>query len=87
MLSKCANPKCPSPFLYLSKGKLFRWETPSVSSQKPEFGSDPLAKQPPNRIEFFWLCSRCSPTMTLVYEKGTGITVKPLERAKRAVAV
>ncbi len=27
MLSKCANPGCPAPFLYLRQGKLFRVET------------------------------------------------------------
>jgi hypothetical protein len=84
MVSKCANPKCSRTFLYLSEGKLFRWQTPSASSAKPEFGSDPLARQPPHRIEFFWLCPGCAPIMTLVYRKGTGVTVRPLARAKRA---
>ncbi len=26
MLSKCANPGCPAPFLYLHEGKLFRMD-------------------------------------------------------------
>ena len=31
MLSKCANPGCPAPFLYLHEGKLFRLDTGTES--------------------------------------------------------
>jgi len=27
MVAKCANPSCNTPFLYLSDGRLFRFET------------------------------------------------------------
>ena len=37
MLSKCANPGCPAPFLYLHEGKLFRLDTGSedLPTDKP----------------------------------------------------
>src|ERR1700757_5018322 len=54
MLGKCSNPSCPVPFRYLRDGKLFRLE------------ADPrLRTSKPNKLEYFWLCDRCSPRMSL----------------------
>jgi hypothetical protein len=50
MLSKCANPGCPAPFLYLHQGRLFRFD----------FGSDSPAGQSGRNLEFFWLCDQCA---------------------------
>jgi len=64
MLTKCSNPFCPVPFRYLEDGRLFRLE------------SD-LATRPSkcNRVEYFWLCHRCSTTMMLsLREDGRVVT-------------
>lgn len=58
MLSKCANPECSTPFVYLRDGKVFRVEKRarpvSVSRAKP-----------PLSVEHFWLCGQCWQTHTL----------------------
>lgn len=54
MLGKCSNPSCSAPFRYLQNGRLFRLE------------GDPICRlSKPGRVEYFWLCDRCSSTMTL----------------------
>jgi hypothetical protein len=54
MLNKCVNPSCSSPFRYLRNGRLFRLE------------GDPLFRNSKaNRLEYFWLCDHCSPSMSL----------------------
>jgi hypothetical protein len=78
MLSKCANPNCTEPFLYLHRGKLFRWDTQAFPRNLPEFGVNPAAKKPPSRVEFFWLCAGCAAKMTLIYEKGAGVMVRTI---------
>lgn len=76
MLSKCANPQCTASFRYLHDGKLFRMEVPAGF---PAVDKPPqVAKKPPQRTEFFWLCEKCSTQMTLVYNKELGITTRPL---------
>jgi hypothetical protein len=87
MLSKCTNPGCSAPFLYLSRGRLFRWETPSgAKGDGRTFGADPQAQSTARRIEFFWLCEDCAATMTLIFEKGAGVVARPRLRAKAAAA-
>jgi hypothetical protein len=69
MLSKCANPGCAAPFLYLHQGKLFRFDTaaehPAAQSKDRTVG----------HLEFFWLCAECATKLTLDYKKGVGITM------------
>ena len=90
MLSKCANPSCSAPFLYLSKGKLFRMETAASGNQRAStFGMDPSMKKNARHLEFFWLCKECADAVTLIYSKGHGVVTRPLARAcaKAAAAV
>jgi len=68
MLSKCANPGCPAPFLYLHQGKLFRLDT-STESAFAQTNDRPVP-----HLEFFWLCDDCAANLTLDYKKGVGIT-------------
>jgi hypothetical protein len=65
MLVKCANSSCSASFRYLRDGRLFRLEgDPTHWSVKS------------SRVEYFWLCNRCSSEMTLrLIEDGTVITV------------
>ena len=75
MLHKCANPNCSSPFRKLSQGKLFL-----VDAQPLEASEAARARwrgQPPNRIEYYWLCDQCAFAMTLSYEKGRGVVAVP----------
>jgi hypothetical protein len=74
MISKCANPECSVPFRYLRDGKLFRVDLEHLTSRHTgQHDSDKAG----HRMEHFWLCGRCASTMTLVAEKGGGITVAP----------
>jgi hypothetical protein len=77
MLSKCANPECSTRFLYLRGGKLFRWDQLEGVKQA---GTDSALtiKKHSHEVEFFWLCDKCAPKMTVVFRKGAGITTKAL---------
>src|SRR6266571_207864 len=83
MLSKCANPSCSAPFQCLHEGKMFQLDMevmrgPEVRHQ----GRKLVSKQKWSRkIEHYWLCNACASSQTLVFKKGDGITVVPLERA------
>jgi hypothetical protein len=82
MLAKCANPGCSNHFLYWHEGKLFRYERRSQSS--PNSASKGVS--PERRVEFFWLCSNCAASMTLVNREGAGIDVQPLDRDRKRAA-
>jgi hypothetical protein len=80
MLVKCMNPSCSSSLRYLRDGRLFRLESePTLWSSKS------------NRVEYFWLCKRCSSEMTLrLIEDGTVITVllpEPIRSVPDGVAL
>jgi hypothetical protein len=79
MLSKCANPGCPAPFLYLHQGRLFRFD---IGSDSPA-GKSKLraAQQTARNLEFFWLCDQCATRLTLSYQKGVGVKTVPLLEA------
>ncbi len=61
MPAECANPLCSASFRRLAEGKVFRLDAhPALRLYKS------------NRVEYFWLCHRCSSTLTLrVREDGT----------------
>jgi hypothetical protein len=80
MISKCANPECSVPFRYLRDGKLFRVDLDQLES-RPAGHRD--ADKAWHRREHFWLCGRCALTMTLVAEKGRGVTAVPLSHGLR----
>lgn len=76
MLTKCANPSCSTPLVYLREGKIFMMVAPS---HNPEAASDPQAPKPLSRIEHFWLCGPCSAEMTLAYDRKGGVQIVPKE--------
>ena len=86
MLSKCANPDCSAPFLYLHQGKLFRVDSEAVARGGLSLGSAPEPKKPPRRTEFFWLCGDCAAEMTLAYKKGIGVVTVPVARTPAVAA-
>ena len=77
MVSKCANPDCSVPFRYFHLGKLFRFEGEAGPERRRAMGNERDEKKHMRRLEFYWLCERCAPRMTLVFEKGTGVSVRP----------
>ena len=69
MLSKCANVHCSEKFLSLHKGELFHLvPSPEIVKASPRIGS--------SLQERFWLCERCSQTMTLIWV-GARVQVVP----------
>lgn len=76
MLSKCANPGCPAPFLYFHQGKLFRIELETAGTQ----GLDLDTRRARRRLEYFWLCDECAATLTLTFTKGVGVIATPVRR-------
>jgi hypothetical protein len=77
LVSKCANPNCAASFRYFHVGKLFRLETETGLDRRRSLGADEAIKKPLRRIEFFWLCEECAQKMTIVFEKGVGVRVRP----------
>lgn len=68
MLSKCANPACSAKFRYLHEGRLFHVEIGLGASDPENIAT----------FERFWLCDKCSKSMTVVSRPG-GVSVIPLE--------
>ena len=83
MLSKCANPSCSTPLVYLREGKIFMMEN-GGQPQVPAEG--PALVKPGSRVEHFWLCGPCSAEMTIIHDSEHGIAVVPKSHARRAAA-
>jgi hypothetical protein len=81
MLSHCANSQCSRPFLRLRQGKLFLVETDRVAESgelAPPYS--PSVRQPPRRVERYWLCDECAKVWTLAHDWRQGIALVPLPR-------
>ena len=74
MLSKCANPSCSTPLVYLREGKIFMMEN-APGPQPTGPSQHQLASA--SRVEHFWLCGPCSADMTVVYDRKLGVRVLP----------
>lgn len=89
MLAKCANPSCNTPFLYLREGRLYQMEVGADAPLKTPAPNNPPGsaanRRPLRRLEFFWLCGRCAPQMTLAFTRGHGVVVVPI-RSRSAIA-
>lgn len=83
MLSKCANPSCSTPLVYLREGKIFVMEHASKPKGGPQ-GTSP--EKQASRLEHFWLCGACSEYFTLIYHIDGGIQVVSKEPGTRRVA-
>jgi hypothetical protein len=59
MITTCANPACNVPFHYFRGGKIFILDVNDVDPRSRTC----LSKR---RIEYFWLCRECAPTMALI---------------------
>jgi len=83
MLSKCANPSCSTPLIYLREGKIFMMDY-SPQQQNHFLGATQINAG--SRVEHFWLCGPCSAELTIAYDPGTGVAVVPKTRVHRAAA-
>jgi hypothetical protein len=84
MLSKCANPSCSTPLVYLREGKIFMVESPQQA--RPALVG-PASPKPQNRVEHFWLCGPCSSNMTLTRDRhGAVKVVLKVRQSVRAAA-
>jgi hypothetical protein len=86
MVSKCANSGCPSVFLYLHAGRVFRIEVEPPNPCSSGLGKDQKTKKPARRAEYFWLCEDCAAKMTLVFQQDGGIKIRPIAQAKAAAS-
>lgn len=83
MLTKCANPSCSTPLVYLREGKIFMLEYPS--GPQPVLDKAQASVKPSARVEHFWLCGPCSAGMTLVHDCKDGfLVVRKNHRAAKA---
>jgi hypothetical protein len=81
MLSKCFNPACSARFLYLHKGKLFRFAGPGDAASEHSAG-----KKVPRRVEFFWLCEDCAGQFTLVADAAGRARMAAIHRRATGAA-
>jgi hypothetical protein len=87
MLSKCANPKCSAPFHYLHDGRLFEVQvTPQNIAVATTDTGENAPKKRPSKVERFWLCSKCSATMTLAVNRDNEVLLLPLKPNARMAA-
>lgn len=70
MVEKCANPRCSARFRTLREGRVFVKEIEGNT-----WGESGRRSR---QLRYFWLCSSCCRTMTVVAENGRNITVAPL---------
>jgi hypothetical protein len=73
MLSKCANPACAASFRKLGIGKLFLIDRPDASQRSA-------------RLEFYWLCPECAPSMHVVIGLGAVPSVETKAVVEKAAA-
>jgi len=78
MLSKCANPSCSAPFLYLHEGKLFRIAVAVHPDREASESANSMEKKSSSHGEFFWLCASCCSRMTVVFAQKSEVKVVPL---------
>ena len=84
MLSKCANPDCFASFRYFHTGKLFRAEISGGLDRRRTLGEDEGSEKVLRRLEFFWLCEACAARMTIIFDKESGVGVRPKSYARSA---
>ena len=70
MLSKCANPSCPTTFRYLHEGRLYL-----IAPKETAAGCEPRSASTAGQIEYAWLCSSCSLNLTIQIDEKFGTKV------------
>jgi hypothetical protein len=75
MLHKCANSSCTIAFRSLSHGKLFQIESQTTPGPTEQVAPGRIR---PRRIDRYWLCERCSASLTLTLGARGAIEAVPL---------
>jgi hypothetical protein len=75
MIIQCANPACGAPLRYLFGGRLFQFE---VRSHDADHNPLLSTRKSPRPVARFWLCGRCSPTLSLSFDLREGVKLVPL---------
>ena len=70
MLDKCANPACSAIFRRLSEGRVF------VIEIEDDYQSSPRVRT--SQRQYFWLCTSCCQSMTVIAKTGNMAQVVPL---------
>ncbi len=70
MLSKCANPTCPTTFRYLHEGRLYL-----IASRETLAAHKPRRSSKSGQLEYAWLCSSCSLYLTIQIDEEFGTRV------------
>jgi hypothetical protein len=70
MLEKCANPACSATLRRLCDGRLF------VIEAEDDYQSSPRVRA--HQRQYFWLCTSCCHSMTVIAKKGKRAQVVPL---------
>ena len=85
MLSKCSNPACSTPLIYLREGKIFMVESESGPQVVAPGPLPAQAKKKTKRVEHFWLCGPCSAYLTLSFDREEGVRVLPKAKPLKVV--
>ena len=99
MLSRCANPICSKPFLYLREGRIFEADTQTGDvrpvlelsldagpSLEWHHDSSFVELRAPAKKELFWLCGNCCVNRTIAFAKNGGLALVPLRSVMQAAA-
>lgn len=70
MLSKCANPACPTTFRYLHEGRLY-----VIAPRETVARYKPRSSSTSGQLEYAWLCSSCSLYLTIQIDEEFGARV------------
>jgi hypothetical protein len=82
MLSKCANPSCPTTFRYLHEGKLY-----VIAPRQVVPRHNTTCSRRPAQLEYVWLCSSCSLYLTIQTDEEFGIRVIRNLEAKNTLEI
>jgi hypothetical protein len=78
MLSKCANPTCPTTFRYLHEGRLY-----VIAHREALAGHKPRCSGKSGQLEYAWLCSSCCPYLTIQIDEELGTRVVRKREVKK----
>lgn len=78
MLSKCANPSCPTTFRYLHEGRLY-----VIAPRQAAARHNPRCSIRSAHIEYAWLCASCALYLTIQTDEEFGTRVIRKLEAKR----
>ena len=81
MVSKCLNSYCSATFRYMGQGRLFRVDFADLARQGLLAGKKIVTtiRSKAQPVEHFWLCEKCSTTMTIELSDAGEVRLVPLE--------